>query len=83
MDQLVNDGVISADIHLIRRGTEESRAELSYLLGEDSVSEIGLWEESTTGKSYEHQGYGSHFDMMQGAHVQGNARIIEKILGTS
>jgi len=29
---------------------------------------------------YEYQGYGSHFDMMQGDNVIKNAKIIEKIL---
>lgn len=80
MDQLVNEGIISADIHLIRRGSEESSADLSYLLGEDSVSDTELWKKSTRGRFFQHQGYGSHFDMMQGDHVQGNAGIIEKII---
>lgn len=79
MDQLVNEGVISADIHLIRRGAKESGIELSYLLGGDSLCEIDLWNKATTGKYYEYRGYGSHFDMMQGDNVKGNAGIIEKI----
>lgn len=82
MDQLVNEGEISADIHLIRRGTEKSSIELSYLQGEDLSCEIDSWEKSTKGKLYEYQGYGAHFDMMQGDYAKENARIIEKILGT-
>lgn len=79
LDELVNEGAIAADIHLIRRGSDESCPEFSYLLGEDSDSGTGLWKKATTGKFYEYKGYGSHFDMMQEAHAGRNAAIIEKI----
>ncbi|MDD2401502.1 MAG: amino acid adenylation domain-containing protein [Clostridia bacterium] len=82
MDQLVNEGEISANIHFVQRGTEESKTELSYLQGGDSSCGIASWKKSTRGKLYEYQGYGSHFDMMQGDYVKGNVGIIEKILGS-
>ncbi|KJS23105.1 MAG: hypothetical protein VR72_02740 [Clostridiaceae bacterium BRH_c20a] len=81
MDELVNEGLISADIHVIRAGTEEFSNELYNLQGGASASyENNSWKNSTKGNLYEYQGYGSHFDMMQGDNVIKNAKIIEKIL---
>lgn len=84
IDQLVNGGAISADIHFIRAGSEESSNELYYLRGRtSSPNKVNSWDKSTKGSLYEYQGYGTHFDMMKGENVIQNARLIEEILSNA
>lgn len=74
MDQLVNEGMISADIYVIQVAAEETW---------NDTQDICSWINSTKGKLYEHKGFGDHFYMMQEPNVIHNAKIIENILTRS
>lgn len=67
---LINDGTVSADIHMI-----EEKALLSLSLS-DSIK----WHKSTSGRYARHQGFGAHERMLEGEFALRNAKLIEELI---
>jgi len=71
LNDLVDDGQIGADIHLIRSDQDWATAEAWK-----------GWGQSTTGRFVLHQGSGAHAHMTEGEHALRNARIVANILAS-
>jgi thioesterase domain-containing protein len=67
----LDQGVIEADIHLIKAADN------------GDVTEIRKWQGSTSGRLHQYDGLGSHHQMLRGEQLEGNARIIRSILSSS
>jgi amino acid adenylation domain-containing protein len=66
----LDQGIIDADIHLIKAADN------------GDATEIRKWQGSTSGRLHEYDGLGSHHQMLRGEQLEGNARIIRGILSS-
>jgi surfactin family lipopeptide synthetase C/lichenysin synthetase C len=66
---LINTGQVSAQIHLIRSDNSVSIPQW-----------MSSWQTATTGSYREHQGFGKHYEMLQGSFAESNAEIMRLIL---
>jgi hypothetical protein len=81
IETLVNDGVVNADIHLIRCIDSQERAVRILEAVNGKVPELLLsWKKSTKKGYFDYQGFGTHRDLFEPGNLEKNANIINNIL---